>query len=281
MPRFVIVTPAFNASQYIGDTLLSVDRQNWEDWVHVVVDGGSADDTVAIVERSMASDPRRRLVTGKDRGIYDAVFKGFEMVDAREDDVLLWINADDMLAPWALATMAPSFAAGADWVTALPGQWDDKGRLTHIVPSAWYPRLFLRWGMFHGRCLGWLQQESTFFSRRLLNRVEPAFIARLRIMKYAGDFALWREFARHVSLESLTTVVSGFRLHGANMSGAQDRYFAEAAAEGAFIPPRPVSFILRGVYRLAALLVTASRARRVARRENARVRGGARSYPVQ
>ncbi len=272
MSRFIVVTPVFNGRRFIGETLLSVDRQSCPDWRHIVVDGGSRDGTVELVEQSAAAEPRRKLIQGTDRGIYDAIFKGFESADAQPDDILLWINADDMLAPWAFTTMAAAFASGADWVTALPGQWDEAGRLTHIVPSAWYPRALLRAGLFHGRALGWPQQESTFFTRRLLAHADPALIARVRGMKYAGDFALWREFARHADLVALTTVISGFRLHGANASAAQDGYFAEAAGAGAMFPPRALAAMMRAGYRLAALWVTYNRARGIARAEDRRVR---------
>ena len=273
MHKFVIVTPVLNGCQFIGDALLSVDRQSWPDWQHIVVDGGSTDGTLDLVRSSVAAEPRRKLVTGTDRGMYDAIFKGFVSTDAAPDDILFWLNADDMLAPWAFATLAPVFERGADWVTGLPGQWDEAGRLTHLVPSAWYPRGLLRAGLFHGRALGWLQQESTFFSRRLLERADAEIIAGIRGMKYAGDFALWREFANHAALESLTTMLGGFRLHGANISGPRNRYFAEAKIAGAMIPPALLATAMRAVYRLAALWVTARRARVIARAEDWRVLG--------
>lgn len=271
MQRFVIVTPLLNGRRFLGETLLSIDRQSYPEWLHIVVDGGSTDGGVELVRQ--AGEPRRKLVTGQDRGLYDAVFKGFEAADARPDDILCWLAADDMLAPWAFATMAEAFARGADWVTGLPGQWDEAGRLTHVVSSAWFPKSLMRAGLFHGRALGWPQQESTFFSRRLLARADPAVIAHIRGLKYAGDFALWREFSNHAELEALSTMVGGFRLHGANMSGARAAYFAEAAREGALFPPRPVAALMRGCYRLAAIWVTYNRARAVAKAEDKRMRG--------
>jgi glycosyltransferase involved in cell wall biosynthesis len=263
MPRFVIVTPVLNGERFISDTLLCIDRQNWADWIHIVVDGGSTDGTAAIVEQSALREPRRKLVTGKDRGLYDAVFKGFDAVEAREDDILSWLNADDMLAPWALATVAAAFVDGSEWVTAMPGQWDEDGRLVQVIPSAWYPQALLRLGLFHGRGLGYLQQESTFFSRTLLGHVNPEIIGRIRTMRYAGDFALWRELSQHAQLRSLATVIGGFRLHGSNVSAAQERYFAEAAMAGARFPPPPLARAMRALYRLIALLVTAARARKI------------------
>jgi glycosyltransferase involved in cell wall biosynthesis len=254
-------------------TLLSIDRQSWSNWIHIVVDGGSTDGTVEMIRASIAVEPRRYLVTGKDHGIYDAIFKGFSEVSPLPDDILLWLNADDMLAPWAFITMAAAFEKGADWVTALPARWDEEGRLTHINTAAWYPQVLIRGGWFHGRALGYIQQESTFFARRLFDRVDPAVISHIRSLRYAGDFLLWREFSRCTPLTTLTTMIGGFRFHAANTSSAEDRYLNEIAAEGAPMPPRIVGILLRWSISFFSLIVCTLRARRVSIAEKRRTRG--------
>src|ERR1700742_1505171 len=129
MRRFLVVTPVLNGAHYIRQTLASIDAQTHDQWRHAVVDAGSTDGTLEIVRESAAREPRRSLLTGPDRGLYDGVFKGFEALGGTPDDICFWINSDDMVAPWAFATMAQAFdETGADWMTALPAQWDDKGR---------------------------------------------------------------------------------------------------------------------------------------------------------
>jgi glycosyltransferase involved in cell wall biosynthesis len=267
MRRFFVVTPVLNGERFIEATLASVDAQTWPEWTHYVVDGGSGDRTVEIVQRSLERQPRRRLLCGPDRGMYDGVLKGFAQARAdgcAPDDVVLWLNADDMLAPWAFATLAQAYDAGADWVTALPGQWDAGGRLVLVQPSAWYPRLLIRQGLFTGRGLGWIQQESTSFTRRLLDRAAPEALSAIRGTKMAGDFLLWREFARHARLVAIPTVLGGFRAHGGNASvTGLDRYYREIAQAGIFVPPALVGRLMRMLYRLVACLATARLSRRV------------------
>jgi len=269
MRRCVIVTSVLNGAQYLEATLKSVNDQTYDNWVHYVVDGGSTDATLEIVAKSVVSEPRRKLVPGPDRGMYDGIFKGFDRAQAEGgtvDDIYFWLNADDLLAPWALATMVKYFdMLNADWLTAFPAQWDAQGRLASVYPIAWYPRSLIRAGLFNGSALGWIQQESTFFTRRLLDLVPAKRRDEIRAAKLAGDFLLWGEFARHRPLLTVPTAVGGFRNHGGNASvQKKDTYYRELRQGGALILPTRLGRLARGLYWLIAAFVTARRARRFA-----------------
>jgi glycosyltransferase involved in cell wall biosynthesis len=230
------------------------------------VDGGSTDSTLEIVRNSIRTQPRRHLIQGTDRGLYDAVFKGFGATDAvgmNDDDVCLWLNADDYLAHWAFATMQSAFDMyRADWITGQPGRWDAEGRLILVEPIGWYPRWFIARGWFNISCLGSIQQESTFFTARLLRSLSPESIAIIRNTRLAGDFLLWREFARFSPLQVLPTVIGGFRLHDANLSTkGMDIYLGELRANGAILPPRNVARVLRLSYRIIAAIIASLKTR--------------------
>lgn len=259
MPAFVIVTPVLDGASFIAETLDSITRQTDRDWIHYVVDGGSTDGTLDIVHRSMTAEPRRRLLEGRDKGLYDAVFKGFEaaMRNGHRDSrtPCCWINADDMLMPWALATIRHAFAAtDADWITTLPCHWDAAGRLRLVSPYAWHPRALIRAGLFHGRGLGWIQQESTFFTMGLFSRVDSAVAEKIRSTRLSGDFLLWREFARHGAPRAVPTAVSGFRSHGGNASSKHMAdYFTELSVAGIRVPPALLGRAMRLLFRPVAL----------------------------
>ena len=264
--RFFVVTPVLNGAQYISAALASIDAQTFPGWTHYVVDAGSSDETVELVRKSMEKEPRRRLITGPDRGLYDGLFKGFEAIEAqglRDDDICLWLNADDLLAPWAFATMRQAFDLfGADWVTGQPGQWDAEGRLVLLRPFGWYPRWCLRKGWFNRQCLGWVQQESTFFTARLLRRLPADTVSAIRSTRIAGDFLLWRTFAEFAPLHAAPTLIGGFRMHGANLSveGAE-RLMKELRALGAFLPPPSIGRALRFLYFIASTLAAGAKGR--------------------
>ena len=264
--RFFVVTPVLNGATYLPAALASIDAQTCADWTHIVVDAGSADGTQDIVRQSMQTEPRRRLIEGRDRGLYDGLFKGFgaiQTMGAADRDICLWLNADDCLAPWALATMRLAFDMyGAEWVTGQPGRWDADGRLVLVESRSWYPRWFIAHGWFNLRCLGAIQQESTFFSLSLLRRLTPGAVETIRGARLAGDFLLWREFARLSRLHVAPTVIGGFRLHGGNMSIRNEQlYVDEAQKHGAFILPMALARWIRFAYRILAAISTVVKSR--------------------
>jgi glycosyltransferase len=88
--KFTIITVCLNAEKTIADTLTSVANQSYQDYEHVVFDGGSTDDTRSIVER-FASE-RVKLIDGSDAGIYDALNQSISYATG---EIINFLNADD------------------------------------------------------------------------------------------------------------------------------------------------------------------------------------------
>jgi glycosyltransferase involved in cell wall biosynthesis len=103
-----IVTPSFNQGQFIECTLRSVAEQSGVEIEHVVFDGGSNDDTVAVLKRF---NPPVRWVSKKDRGQTDAVNQGIRATDG---EVVGWLNSDDVYYPGAIARVVAFFEANPE-----------------------------------------------------------------------------------------------------------------------------------------------------------------------
>jgi glycosyltransferase involved in cell wall biosynthesis len=86
--KFSIITPSFNQGKYIKDTIESILNQNYADFEHIIVDGGSTDNTLNVLK----SYPHLKWISEKDKGPSDAINKGFRMSSG---EILSWINADD------------------------------------------------------------------------------------------------------------------------------------------------------------------------------------------
>lgn len=99
-PLISIITITYNAGQTIKTTLDSIARQTCRDFEHIIVDGASNDDTIAIAR----SSEEARIISEKDNGLYDAMNKGLVMARGR---YVLFLNSgdtfhsDDTLATYA------------------------------------------------------------------------------------------------------------------------------------------------------------------------------------
>jgi glycosyltransferase involved in cell wall biosynthesis len=98
-----VITPSFNQASFIRETIESVLAQGGADWEHIVVDGGSNDETVAI----LGEYPHLRWVSEPDEGQADALNKAMSMISG---ELIFWINSDDLVAPGAFAAARQFFA---------------------------------------------------------------------------------------------------------------------------------------------------------------------------
>ncbi len=90
-PLVSIVTPSYNQGKFIEDTILSVKNQDYPNIEHIVIDGGSSDNTLEILRR-YEKGYNLRWISEPDEGQSDAVNKGFGLA---KGEILGWLNSDD------------------------------------------------------------------------------------------------------------------------------------------------------------------------------------------
>ena len=91
--KISIITPAFNSASTLEDTLKGVLRQTYKDFEIIVQDGGSKDDTKAIIRKyEPLFQGKLKFVSERDKGLYDAINKG---IRAATGDVVGVLNSDD------------------------------------------------------------------------------------------------------------------------------------------------------------------------------------------
>lgn len=96
-PKISVVTPSFNSGKYIEQAIQSVLLQNYPDFEHIVIDGGSTDGTIEILKKY----PHLKWVSEPDRGQSHAMNKGFAMSTG---EIIAYLNADDFFEPDAFHT---------------------------------------------------------------------------------------------------------------------------------------------------------------------------------
>lgn len=251
---FSIITPVLNGEKFLGGAIASIQAQTYENLEHIIVDGGSTDNTLNIAQEAVEKDSRISVLERPGLKQYPAIVYGIEQANG---NFIAWLNADDLYAPWALASVADAVKKDdrLRWLSGLPGCWDEDGVLRFIRPEGWRPQALIKKGWFHKELLGFIQQESVFFSRTLFENLSDeerqAFVG----AELAGDFILWRAFARMTPLVTLPAILGGFRRHNANRSITKmELYMTEARAAGAMHLPSPVAAVARALYwRFSAL----------------------------
>src|SRR4051794_35635564 len=96
-PLVSIVTPCLNSAPYIERTIESVLAQDYPRIEYTVMDGGSTDGTLAVLERYGG---RLRHVSAPDGGAADAINKGLAR---SQGSIVAWLNADDEYLPGAVS----------------------------------------------------------------------------------------------------------------------------------------------------------------------------------
>jgi glycosyltransferase involved in cell wall biosynthesis len=234
MVKISIVTPCYNARRYIDETIQSVITQKGDFEIeYFIIDGGSTDGTLEIIERyakmidsgSFVPSCQKvslTYISEPDHGMYDALVKGFRMVTG---DIIAYINSDDYYQPNAFSAVEGVFNRfpEVEWIIGMQLFYNEQGNITHTWVPYKYGRTWILKGMY-GTILPFIQQESTFWRKELLNRVD---VDRLKTFRFAGDFYLWHTFAHYTDLYLVKTLLGGFRTSSNQLSKQMDKYYEE------------------------------------------------------
>jgi glycosyltransferase involved in cell wall biosynthesis len=258
--KLSIVTPSYNQGKFIERTIRSVLEQQGDfELEYLVVDGGSTDQTLSILERYRG---RLTYVSDRDAGQVDAISKGFARATG---EVVAWLNSDDLYLPGALEEVTRALGQpGARWCF---GQCRiiDESDAEIRRGIAWYKnRLSRRYSLRRLLTTDFIPQPATFFRRDLLEEagpLDPSF-------HYAMDYDLWLRFARLAAPVFIPRDLASFRWHGASKSSGGYRAAAWEAFEAARRHTKPServallehylhAIFLVGGYRLLDLIATA------------------------
>lgn len=126
-----MITLALNSEATIKYSIESVNNQNYEDIEHILVDGGSADNTVEVFRENAKRNPK--IISERDEGIYDAMNKGWL---ASTGDIIGFLNSDDVYYQNnSLTEIARSFKRGVDAVHGNLFMVNSRGTIKRIWNS--------------------------------------------------------------------------------------------------------------------------------------------------
>ncbi len=155
--KITLITVCFNSEATIADMLESVARQTHPEIEHLIIDGASTDDTLAVINAHRAACSR--VISEPDRGIYDAMNKGLR---AATGEVIGFLNADDFFADdTVLAQVAAAMADPALDACYADLDYVDQHDTARVVRQ-WRSTPFVPGSFAHG----WCPAHPTFYVRR-------------------------------------------------------------------------------------------------------------------
>jgi len=210
-----IVTPSYNQAEYLAENLHSVTVQRAQgiEVQHLVMDGGSTDGTVALLEASTGVT----WVSKKDRGQSDAINKGFR---AAQGAIIGWINSDDYYVPGAVARVVSYFEEHPEamWLYGKCYIVDRTSRVTDEYDTSDFDLETLI------NRKNFIPQQSTFFRRQLLDQVGYLDES----LQLCMDYDYWIRIGKLYPGHFLQEYLACFRRHkDAKTSKQAPRHWAE------------------------------------------------------
>jgi glycosyltransferase involved in cell wall biosynthesis len=202
--HITLITPSLNYGRFLGDCLASVAEQSGISLEHLVIDGGSTDDSAAVAARF----PHVTWIQEPDGGMSEAINKGF---DRAKGEWVMWLNADDRLKPGALAAMRPLLEQSA--ADVVYGDWDfvdERGAfLRHVRAPRWS-----RFVHVHHHCF--IGSTAAFYRKATVldggHRLRTDF-------RYVMDGEFYARLdAAGMQFQHVPVTVADFRMHGGNLS---------------------------------------------------------------
>jgi glycosyltransferase involved in cell wall biosynthesis len=177
-----IITVCFNIAETIEDTIKSVLSQDYKDIEYIIVDGGSTDGTLDIINRY--ENKITQVISEPDNGIYDAMNKGLRQ---SKDSIIAVLNGDDMYAEQTTVSRMAEFIQNNGLDAAYGDLIYVDRRDTGHIKRFWQPGPYKK-GAFH---YGWVIPHPTFFCRKKIFEKHGYYNDKMQI---AADFELMLRF---------------------------------------------------------------------------------------
>lgn len=215
--KISLVTPSYNQGQYLEQCIDSVLSQNYPALEYIIMDGGSTDNSLELIEKHEKHITYWRSLP--DGGHYSAINEGFSR---SHGDILCWLNSDDMLHPGALHVVAAVFTQfpEIEWITGKRIGFDSEGKLLSygFERQIWSREVLLSLESIDKNLF--VMQEATFWRRELWNRVGSTLNESINL---AADFDLWVRFSQSARLYTVDALLGGYRMHSLNQRSQEFR----------------------------------------------------------
>ncbi|MFH1876126.1 MAG: glycosyltransferase family 2 protein, partial [Candidatus Omnitrophota bacterium] len=216
-PRISIVTPSYNQGKFIEETIRSVLLQGYPDLEYIIIDGGSSDESVAIIKKY--APWLSYWISESDNGQAHAINKGFSRATGT---TIGWLNSDDTYLSGVFRAIAEYFSVHHDRQVVFGDchAVDECGNVISVWKGHFSNRRdLIRWWK-RERVTGpiWILQPSVFFSRDA--RARTGFLD--ESLYYVLDYEFWIRLSGVYKFFYIEHTLSTYRLHSTSKSVTRD-----------------------------------------------------------
>lgn len=162
-PKVSIITPSYNRADFIEETIESIINQTYSNIEYWVIDGGSEDETIKILNKYQKQGSLK-FISEKDGGMYDAINKGLKLASG---EILAYLNTDDRYFPWTIETVVQAFIEDNNACQIVFGDSLVTNSLSSEQQINIYPRYASTW-LRNGAIIS---QPTVFFKRTVYETV--------------------------------------------------------------------------------------------------------------
>ena len=197
-PLVSIITPSYNQGRFIEETIKSVLSQEYSNLEYIIIDGGSSDETLNILEKYSS---RLKWISEPDKGQSDAINKGLKMA---RGEIVAWLNSDDTYEPGAVEK-AISFMTNnpeAALVYGHAGIIDEAGSRVRQFEAT---EPFNLWRLIY--VWDYIMQPTTFFRKCALEQV--GYLK--EELNWCMDWDLWMRLGKEFPVGFIPEILANNR----------------------------------------------------------------------
>jgi len=215
IPLISIITPSYNQGQFLEETIRSVLLQDYPAIEYIIIDGGSTDNSEAIIEKY-----KKKLawfVSEVDKGQADAINKGFKKATG---EFVAWLNSDDIYTESAISSAVDKLKSNPDCGMVFSNvlSIDSKSSIFNAMQYG-------EWGIRELMQFNIIGQPGVFMRKKALEDVgflNPDF-------HYLMDHHLWLKIASKYHIKHIGEFWAAARFHPAAKNIAQAAKFGKEA----------------------------------------------------